>query len=186
MNVVAAVRHNGRVIRRNEAEQVLGEWGVRDVTPDQARIRDGLAEGLADSPLKGRPLRRRYRNFTADPAGYVASMGGPLPYMQRLRTIEEQTEAQRQRLEHAWRQLADECRDADEFARRWRATAERWPFYELNDLIARHNRYYPVESRLPMDPRTGDFVRIDGRSYHRRPLDAAWILEQLPPVRAAA
>jgi hypothetical protein len=25
----------------------------------------------------------------------------------------------------------------------------------LNDLIARHNRYYPIEANLPIDPRSG-------------------------------
>jgi hypothetical protein len=174
------------VIRRSDAEQVLGEWGVREVTPDQARLRDQLRENLADSPLKGKPLRRRLRNFTPDPAGYVTSMGGPLPYMERLRTIEELTEAHLARLGRAWESLARECRDPHEFARRWRGLAERWTFYEVNDLIDRHNRFYPVESRLPMDPRTGDFVSIDGRPYRRRPLDARWILERFPPVRAAA
>jgi hypothetical protein len=174
------------VIRRSDAEQVLGEWGVRDVTPDQARVRDALGESLADSPLKGRPLRRRLRNFTPDPAGYVASLGGPLPYMERLRTIEQLTGAHLARLEHARDALARACRDPQELDRRWRALAAGWTFHEVNDLIARHNRFYPVESRLPMDPRTGDFVSIDGRPYRRRPLDARWILERFPPVRAAA
>ena len=70
--------------------------------------------------------------------------------------------------------------------RRWHALAGRWTFHEVNDLIERHNRFFPTESRLPMDPRTGDFVRVDGRSYRRRALDAEWILERFPPVRAAA
>jgi len=37
-----------------------------------------------------------------------------------------------------------------------------------------------------MDPRTGDFVSLDGKPYRRRRLDADWILERFPPVRAAA
>jgi hypothetical protein len=165
---------------------VLGEWGVRDVTPDSAKVRSGLDESLADSTLKGRPLRRRLRNFTPDAAGYVASMGGPLPYMQRLRAIEDLTEWHLGRLERARRLLEAECADADEFARRWQELAERWSFYDVNDLIERHNRYFPLESRLPMDPRTGDFVRVDGKPYLRRRLDAAWVLERFPAVRRAA
>jgi hypothetical protein len=39
-----------------------------------------------------------------------------------------------------------------------------------------------MEARLPMDPRTGDFVKVDGKPYRRRPLDAAWVLERFPPV----
>lgn len=50
----------------------------------------------------------------------------------------------------------------------------------MNDLIDRHNRYYPAESRLPMNPRTGDFVRVNGETYTREPLDAAWILSRFP------
>lgn len=47
-------------------------------------------------------------------------------------------------------------------------------------LIDRHNRYYPVEARLPMDPRTGDYVLVNGRPYRRQPLDVSWILERFP------
>ena len=32
-----------------------------------------------------------------------------------------------------------------------------------------------------MDLRTRDYVLINGRSYRRRELDTAWILEQFPP-----
>ena len=58
--------------------------------------------------------------------------------------------------------------------------AERWSFSEVNDLIDRHNRWYPMEARLPMDPRTGDFVLVNGESYRKRPLDARWVLERFP------
>jgi hypothetical protein len=37
-----------------------------------------------------------------------------------------------------------------------------------------------------MDPRTRDFVRVNGRSYLRQPLDQEWILERFPANREAA
>ena len=37
-----------------------------------------------------------------------------------------------------------------------------------------------MERDLPMDPRTGDYVLIRGRSYRRSRLDAAWILDRFP------
>lgn len=43
----------------------------------------------------------------------------------------------------------------------------------LNDLIARHNRYYPIEARLPIEVRTG------------RLLDHGVPWRPLPPVTAA-
>ena len=70
----------------------------------------------------------------------------------------------------------------EQFPAAWQKVAERWSFDEVNDLIERHNRWYPVESRLPMDPRRGDFVLVNGRDYRLRPLDAEWILTRYPLV----
>ena len=134
-------------------------------------------------------MSRRLRNFRPAVDRYVASLGGPLPYMVRLREIHEETAAHERRLEEAWVALAAEVRgDAALFARRWRAVAARWNFAAVNELIDRHNRYYPAESNLPMDPATGDFVLVGGKPYRKRRLDAEWVLERFPPVltRAAA
>ena len=174
---------------RREREAILGEWGVRDDTLRGRREREALARELEDSPLRGRPLRDRWRNWRPEAESYIASLGGPLPYMQRLRAIHDETEEHHARLGFAWRRLADECRhDPSEFARRWRETAARWRFDSVNELIDRHNRWFPAEARLPMDPRTRDYALVGGEPYRRRPLDTAWILEYFPPEleRAAA
>src|SRR6476620_12556334 len=63
---------------------------------------------------------------------------------------------------------------------RWREVAVRWDFAEVNGLIDAHNEWYPVERDLPMNPRTKDYVLVNGRSYRRETLDAAWILERFP------
>jgi hypothetical protein len=176
-------------VERWERERILGEWGVRDGSARDRLERRRLEEDVGGHPGAGRPLRRRVRNFRPDVDRYVASLGGPLPYMVRLRQIEEETGAHERRLEEAWLALADEWgRDADEFSRRWRRVAAGWSFAEVNELIERHNRYFPAEARLPMDPATGDFVPVAGEPYRRRPLDADWILERFPPElgRAAA
>ena len=149
----------------------MKESGVHEGSPSTRAADELLHEDLADSPLKGRPLRRVWRNFRPDVASHVGALGGPLPYMQRVREIERLTE------QHE--------RDPAERVLAWREVAERRSFDEVNDLIDRHNRFFPIEARLPMDPRTGDFVRIAGRRYERRPLDAAWVLERFPATRAA-
>ena len=81
-------------------------------------------------------------------------------------------------------QLADAYEDVGADASAWSAVALGWDFAEVNELIDRHNRWYPAERRLPMDPSTGDYALVNGRSYRRRPLDATWVLERFPP-RAA-
>jgi len=173
-------------VERWQRERILGEWGVRDGSGRDQLERRRLEEDLDGERTAGTPLRRRLRNFRPDVDRYVASLGGPLPYMVRLRRIGEETRSHEERLAAAWSQLAAELPDERAFARAWRALVERWSFAEVNDLIDRHNRYYPAESRLPMDPRTGDFVPVAGASYRKRLLDAAWILERFPPSLAAA
>ncbi|HVW88537.1 MAG TPA: hypothetical protein VHC01_03650 [Gaiellaceae bacterium] len=159
---------------KRRPEDIIGEWGVRDVTPPSAAERSKLDAEAELNPLAGRPLKRRIRRFRPDPDRYVASLGGPLPYMQRLRQIDDEIEAHTARLEAAYVEHG-----GDPAA--WRRLAERWRFDEVNDLIARHNRYYPIEARLAMDPRTRDYVKVGGRPYTREPLDASWILERFPP-----
>src|SRR3978361_1080150 len=70
-------------------EDIIGEWGVRDVTPPSQRERARLESEADLNPLVGKPLRRRLRNFRPEADNYLVSMGGPLPYMERLREIEQ-------------------------------------------------------------------------------------------------
>jgi hypothetical protein len=105
--------------------------------------------------------------------------------MRRLRAIEEEIDRHDRQLAEAWHELARET-DDEEFFRLWRQTAQRWSFAEVNELIARHNRNFPAEAKLPMDPRTRDFVKIGGREYRRDALDRDWIIDRFPPDRAAA
>jgi len=167
---------------RRERDLIMRQGVVLPETPQQRREREGLQEDVEESPLKGKPVRARLRNFRASADAYLAALGGPRPYMRRLREIENGIAEHERQLAEARRALAEECAgDADAFARRWRETAERWSFDEVNGLIERHNRFYPAESSLPMDPSTGDFVRVGGERYVKRSLDAAWILERFPP-----
>src|SRR5438045_6374158 len=135
---------------KRRPEDIIGEWGVRDVTPPSAAEREKLLHEVEVNPLSGRPLRRRIRLFRAEADRYLASLGGPLPYMQRLRRIADAVEEHEQRLAAAYAENEGD----------WRRVAESWDFGEVNNLIERHNRWYPVEARLPMDPRTRDYVKI--------------------------
>jgi len=157
-------------MRRPHAEEILGEWGIRDVTPPSQRERRRVEADRDVNPLVGRPLRRRLRNFRPEADSYVVSLGGPPAYMRRLRQIEELTAAHLALLEEAYAE-----RGAD-----WADVAARWNFDDVNDLIERHNRWYPAEARLAMDPRSRDFVKVGGRPYRREPLGAAWVLERFP------
>jgi len=158
----------------------------RTETPHEQREREQLEADLETSPVRGKPLRQRLRNFRPDSASGVQALSGPTAWMRRLRAIEDCIEQHERQLAEEWRSLARDTHDRAEFAVAWRTLASEWSFAEVNELIERHNRNFPAEARLAMDPRTRDFVRINGRSYLRQPLDQSWVLERFPADREAA
>jgi len=164
----------------------MSQGATRPETPRDRRERELLKADLTSSPVSGRPLRQRLRNFRPDADSAVRALGGPTVWMQRLRAIEDALDQHDRQLGAAWHALAGEVHDPTEFAALWREQAAGWSFAEVNELIERHNANFPAEAHLPMDPRTRDFVRINGKPYAREPLDAGWIVARYPPDRRLA
>jgi hypothetical protein len=168
-------------VEKAERDAILRQGVVLPETPRHRRERAALEDDLQTIPLAGRPLPVRARHFRPTAEAYLVATRGPLPYMLRLREIEQRTETHESELREAWIALARDCAgEPDRFRREWLARAGREVFDEVNDLIDRHNRWYPVESRLPMDPRRGDYALVNGRDYRLDPLDANWVLERFP------
>ena len=102
-------------------------------------------------------------------------------WMERLMEIERATQRARRELGRLHADLRDACgADHAAFAERWRVLARAWDFEDVNELVRVHNEWYPVERDLPVNPRTGEYVLITGRSYRREELDAAWVLREFP------
>ena len=168
-------------MEKAERDAIMRQGVVLPETPRQRRELAALKEDLETIPLAGKPLPIRPRAFRPTAESYLVATRGPLPYMLRLREIEQSTAELERTLREAWDALAVECAaDPDRFRREWTARAQGIRFDDLNDLIERHNLWYPVESRLPMDPRTGDYALVNGRDYRLEPLDARWVLERFP------
>ncbi len=129
---------------------------------------------------RGRPLSERARQSQRSVESYLK--GGVRPrWMERVVDIDGEIADHRRRLARAHRALGEECAgDRLAFAERWAALARAWNFDEANTLIEQHNAWYPIERDLPLNPRTGDYVTVGGRSYRRTFLGEAWVLEQFP------
>ncbi|HEX8073565.1 MAG TPA: hypothetical protein VF545_01155 [Thermoleophilaceae bacterium] len=139
-----------------------------------------LHNSLEDDSGVGKPLSRRARQQRRSIEAYLKAGGVPR-HMERLREIDLAIKMQTDRLDTAYRRLrAAYADDAELFARRWRERVHAWRFERLNELIRQHNEWYPIEARLPMDPRTGDYVRRAGRSYRRSELTPEWALARFP------
>jgi hypothetical protein len=91
------------------------------------------------------------RNFTLTVAERVAAIvAGPPPYALRLRKIEALERAIVEGLcTHAERTGSFTDPETGELP-----TVLGQKLAEMNQLVLSHNRYYPIEARLPRDPRT--------------------------------
>jgi len=147
---------------------------------DPAPVERVIGRGLEEAQGLGKPLSERTRQRQRTVEAYLKN-GSPPRWMERINEIDRGIADHVRRLERRRRALRAECGgDAEAFARGWRALAARWSFEELNELIAQHNDWYPMERDLPMDLRTRDYVLINGRTYRREPLGPEWILRRFP------
>jgi hypothetical protein len=101
------------------------------------------------------------RNFTIPLAARVRAAAGPPAYAVRKRRIEDLEDE----LLAALREVLTTSPEVPlEIARRTfesdRSVSRR--LGELTTLVAAHNRYYPVEANLPLDPKTGALLERGG------------------------
>ncbi len=119
------------------------------------------------------------RNFTISTADQVRAAAGPPAYMRRRRHIEDLAASLRETVATAiaraggaeavrGRQGQRQPEPGAVLSALEQIAAERC-LRELNRLIAAHNRYYPIEANLPLDPVSR--VQLDrGRPYQPMPL----------------
>ncbi|WP_354699324.1 hypothetical protein DSM112329_05036 [Paraconexibacter sp. AEG42_29] len=133
-----------------------------------------VARALIDESGVGKPLSRRAMQRERSVETYLR--GSLMPrYMQRAAEIEQWTVVHAQALRAAYARLEEaHARDPEGLEAAWTQTVEGWNFSKVNLLIQQHNAWYPIERDLPMDPRTGDYVLVHGRSYRREELGPAW------------
>ncbi|HVF79532.1 MAG TPA: hypothetical protein VNA28_14645 [Solirubrobacteraceae bacterium] len=144
-----------------------------------------VGRDLDEQAGKGKPLSSRAAQRRRSIEDYLKAGLRPR-WMERVGDIDAGIARQRRLLAGAYQALQGECGgDAQLFAEVWRERARSWDFEELNVLIEQHNAWYPIERDLPLNPRTGDYVRVGGRSYGRPLLGEQWVLESFPPVPAA-
>jgi hypothetical protein len=147
-----------------------------DGPPELTPAERALDRALIDDTGVGKPLPRRAMQRERSVESYLRGEFMPR-YMQRAAQIEQLTAKHASTLREAFAELRDEyAGDAAGLEQAWAAHVDRWDPDEVNVLIEQHNDWYPMERDLPMDPRTGDYVLIQGHSYRRDPLDRDWAL----------
>jgi hypothetical protein len=157
----------------------------RDPERELAPAERLLRERTADLPGIGKPLTERARIAQRSVESYLLGANNPPRWMERVAEIDRALKRERRMLRAEWQTLrAQFGADGDGFASAWRAfAAERGAsreYRELNELIRAHNEWYPVERNLPVNPRTGEWVTVGGRSFLRPVVGTAWVLREFP------
>ena len=175
-----------REARRARADPAAGRCRARRRRAS-AGSWPALAADLEGSPLVGKPLPLRLRNFRPSAEGYLASLGGPLPYMVRLREIEERTAGHEQALGEAWRRARRGVRRRR--CRRSRALAAAGAL-ELRRGERPDRAAQPLVSRWSRGcrwTRSAATTRSStARTTAKRRSTLAWVLERFPPRWGAA
>ncbi len=103
------------------------------------------------------------RNFSLSLEDKLRAMaGGPRAYMRRRRRIED--------LES---EIVQDIVVLGEFEAARLPASILKKIDVLNDLIDRHNRYFPIEANLPLDPLTGAMLEL-GRPWKPMGKAAPW------------
>lgn len=94
-------------------------------------------------------------NFRISLDARVRAAAGIPAYMRRKRRIEDLMAALREQVEQVREQALLSGSSLEQAQEQARVFAQRLDLRLLNDLIDRHNRFYPIEANLPTDVRTG-------------------------------
>ncbi len=119
-------------------------------------IGEKLASQNEFQNTKGKPLKIPQFNFTISLENKVKSMFGPPHYATRARRIEIITQRLIEDLTVEYdRMVAKLGDDSEGFTKQWQELIRSMELVEINDLIDKHNRYYPIEANLQIDPDSG-------------------------------
>jgi hypothetical protein len=116
------------------------------------------------------------RNFTltTDQRVRALTVGVPV-YAERKRRIEDLEAAMLKKLVAMYDALVAKGASAAAAREEMHDKARATDFTRVNALIAKHNRWYPVEANLPCDPKTGAYL-LFGRKWNPEP---TWSAERL-------
>ena len=106
--------------------------------------------------------------------GLLIGLVGVPRFAERALEIEERTVSHRRRLTAARRELETAYGEGELLAAALRRLARSWCFDDVNALIDEHNRWFPIERNLPLDPATGEYLPVLGRTHRLKRLGPDW------------
>jgi hypothetical protein len=127
--------------------------------PDDDRPAARAAYKAAPGPARATETAAPSRNFTLTVEDRIRALAGGVPACIRRKRRIEDLEA---RIVAMIAELEEDIwattTDAGQVEEQLRARAPAELIEQLNDLVNRHNRWYPYEANLALHPRTGEIL----------------------------
>ena len=137
--------------------------------------------------MKGRPLRLPQMNFPVPLEKLIQAMYGPPRYALRARQIEDKTDRLMEAVATEYTNMVNTVgKHPKRFAQKWKEFICSLQLYELNDLIERHNMYYPIEANLAIDPKSEGFLIGSIPWEPKEKITTEALLKEFPPYITAA
>lgn len=144
-------------------------------------IREKLDSYNFSDKVKGKPLNIVSVNFTVPLENKIMAYAGIPEYIQRAKLVDEKILKIRSDLRMKYDKLERKFgKNYVKFNKAWENILKFYNFQEVNELIEKHNLYYPIEANLSMDFESGEYM-LGSNTWERTPLFcASLILEEMP------
>ena len=126
------------------------------------------------------------RNFSLSVGERIRALtiGAPA-YATRKKSVEDLEERYVRTLVALHGSLVARGLDDGAIARALLDKAQTFDLKRLNALIATHNRYYPIEANLPIDPRSGEYLVYGRRWFPEEPFTPERLVDRAQAIVAA-
>lgn len=153
-------------------------------SPREAAAAARLDREAREGTLAGKPLVLHARPFYLDTTAYLRAAAGPPAWSTRLARIQRLRADLKERVHSAWNEhVAGAAPQAPEAGMAWSCFVESLDLGPINDLIEKHNAYYPLEAGLRMEWPSGRYLVPRGMEYPMSPVTRESLLSLDPRDR---
>jgi hypothetical protein len=155
--------------------------GRRVDSPRERNLASRIDRAIGDSAESARALTIHASPYTLEVTDYLRAAAGPPAWSQRLARIQQLTAEMFELLGFALVDHRARYRGRPlDLQAAWRQYLDSIDLEPINELIDKHNLYYPTEARLRMQWPSGRYILPSGMEYPLPRLSVANLLTQFP------
>jgi hypothetical protein len=164
--------------------RLLPRRGSRRIdSPRESELARRLSETAPAAETAGRPLSIHASPFGMSVADYLRAAAGAPAWSRRLVRLQNLEAELREQIEAAWQEHRRRfAAEPQVLAAAWRAHLAAIDLAPINELIDKHNAYYPIEAGLRMQWPSGRYLLPSGARYPLDRITPESLLAEYPPA----